>query len=93
MSADPDFHWCPTPECGSGQLSSGNIFTCVKCEVKSCVLCATEWHDDETCDDYQLRIKVRPEEEQASELEVAKISKQCPGCKTKINKIRFVRSL
>lgn len=90
MSADPDFHWCPMPDCGSGQYSSGNIFTCAECEVKSCVHCAVEWHEEETCDDYQRRVKSRPEEEEASELGVSKISKPCPGCKAKIAKTEFV---
>ncbi|CZT24950.1 uncharacterized protein RCC_10679 [Ramularia collo-cygni] len=87
LSVDPDFHWCIMPGCGSGQISSGNIFTCTKCKVKSCVACAVEWHEGETCDQYQHRTKLRSDEEDASELTVARISKQCPGCKTKITRI------
>lgn len=78
------------PDCGSGQYSSGNIFTCAECEVKSCVHCAAEWHEAETCDDYQSRVKRRPEEEAASELEVSKVSKPCPACKVKIAKTESV---
>lgn len=87
LSANPDFHWCITPDCGSGQMSSGNIFTCIQCEVKTCIHCASAWHEGETCGAYQARIAHRGPEERASELEVSRISKMCPGCEMKIEKI------
>lgn len=62
----------------------------MKCAVKSCIECAAEWHEGETCSEYQARVKRMPEEEEASELEVGKISKKCPGCGIKVMKNGWV---
>ena len=63
LAEDDDFHYCIAPGCKSGQLhEGGNIFTCVTCKSKSCVTCSAAWHEDETCQVYQARVKRRPED-------------------------------
>ena len=59
LSADPDFRFCIEPKCSSGQLHEGDgyIFKCVQCGHKSCIKCNVAWHEDETCDMFNVRVK------------------------------------
>jgi hypothetical protein len=43
-------------------------------------------HEDESCSEYQLRNARSAKHEEASLEEVAKISKPCPKCGSKLNK-------
>ncbi|KAF2432679.1 hypothetical protein EJ08DRAFT_585096 [Tothia fuscella] len=85
----PDFVWCMAPGCDSGQIHTqedGTILNCVACNSKSCVDCNRLWHEGETCEDYKLRTGTTEDHEKASEAEVLKISKECPGCKMRLQK-------
>lgn len=90
-----DFRWCRA--CESGQVHDGggvenNIFTCVACGDKVCILHNT-WHEDETCREYEYRAseqqqRDRNAQEEASLAAIAQCSKKCPGpgCEYNIEK-------
>lgn len=63
LAEDADFRFCIANGCQSGQVhEGGNIFTCVSCKSKACVTCNASWHEDETCEVYQARVKKQPED-------------------------------
>ena len=62
------------------------IFTCDKCSGKACVPCDRPWHENESCAEYQLRIKDRTDEEDASLAAIQKETKKCPSCSKNILK-------
>lgn len=92
LSADPDFGHCLSTTCSSGQLHPGGsdepIFRCEECGHKHCVVCETDWHQDQTCKEFQAT-RQRPlnAEDEKSQQEVEKISKPCPQCHVRIEKI------
>jgi hypothetical protein len=83
-----DFFWCLAPGCESGHIRDEGValFDCIACGSQSCVNCNRLWHIGETCADYKLRIGPEKDREKASEAKVQKISKECPGCKVRIQK-------
>jgi hypothetical protein len=83
-----DFVWCLARGCESGQVhDEGRVeFDCIACGTKSCISCNRLWHTGETCVDYKLRTGTDEDREKASEAEVEKISKECPGCNMRIQK-------
>lgn len=90
LAADPDFRFCLSTTCKSGQLHPGGtdepIFRCQACEHKHCVVCEANWHQDQTCEEFQaLREKWNVENKQSQD-EVNKISKPCPKCTVAIQK-------
>ncbi|KAI9784778.1 MAG: hypothetical protein M1839_001508 [Geoglossum umbratile] len=94
LSSDEQFRHCIAQGCNSGQIhpmsTASPIFTCIdpQCGFKFCVLCEAEWHEGETCDQYQYRAsgsKAR-EEEVATEETIRKTTKSCPQCKSNIEK-------
>ena len=87
LSAYPDFRYCMSPGCKSGQIhSEGAIFRCVSCGFKTCVDCDVPWHEGETCGDYKLRKFSHPREEEQSTQKLKKCSKICPGCERRVQK-------
>jgi len=59
---------------------------CHSCGAKACVVCDRPWHEGETCEDYQARIKDRVDEEDQSLSVIQKVAKACPSCKKLIEK-------
>lgn len=93
-----EFAWCLAPNCTSGQLNidNNNFMDCTECGFKQCLKHKCAWHTGETCRQYEYRssgAKAR-DEERASELEMQKISKQCPGknCGWRIEKTTGCKS-
>lgn len=87
MSADLNFRWCIASGCTSGQIhSEGDIFRCVSCGHKACVNCNVAWHAGETCEAFQSRLRMQPNEEEESAKALKKYSKICPGCNRKVQK-------
>ena len=91
LAADPDFRHCFSSTCESGQLHPGGedepIFRCQECGHKHCVVCQANWHEDQTCEEFQAsRQREREEEDEQSKDEVSKISKPCPECNVPIQK-------
>ncbi|KAF1964835.1 hypothetical protein BU23DRAFT_491512, partial [Bimuria novae-zelandiae CBS 107.79] len=82
----PNFRWCRNPVCTSGQEHDevGYIFTCVACGHKTCTTHNVDWHEGETCDEYEYRTSGAKEREQKAQEEASiaaiyKLSKKCPG--------------
>ncbi|CAD0098973.1 unnamed protein product, partial [Aureobasidium mustum] len=90
LAADPDFRFCFSSACESGQLHPGGtsepIFSCQVCRHKHCVVCETNWHEDQTCEEFQAELHRNTENDEKSEKEVEKISKPCPECRVPIQK-------
>ncbi|KAF1958793.1 hypothetical protein CC80DRAFT_394505, partial [Byssothecium circinans] len=92
----PDFVWCTAPGCTSGQIHSdgneGNIFRCVACGYRLCLIHKVKWHEGETCDEYTYRTSRRKQRDElarqnkASEAAIEKIAKKCPECTSPIEK-------
>lgn len=82
----PNFTWCLNHRCQSGQVhhEDGNIFKCIACGHKSCVVHNVAWHEGETCDEYNYRTSGAKEREQKAQEEASiaminRSSKKCPG--------------
>ncbi|RMX87532.1 hypothetical protein D0868_14963 [Hortaea werneckii] len=87
-----DFRACPNATCSWGCFFStkadGNIFTCQLCNIRYCVVCEVNMHEDETCAAFQQRRATQDtaREERRSERYLKKISKPCPRCGVNIDK-------
>lgn len=85
LSTMPDFRWCLSRRCKSGQIhitgTEGPIFRCVSCSAKACVVHNVPWHEGLTCReyDYSKNPRLKKKEEQASERAVKELTKRCPG--------------
>jgi hypothetical protein len=71
---------------GQRALAAQDVSTCNDCGAKACVPCDRPWHEHETCEEYQLRIKDRLQEEDASLAFIQKQTKDCPKCSKSIEK-------
>ena len=88
LSVQKTFLWCLNPACKSGhEHIDGQIFTCHECGHKMCTLCEANWHPGETCAQHQERRRIREEQEANSLNTVNAISKMCPKCTCKVEKI------
>lgn len=88
-----DYLPCPSATCDFGCFFSGNIFICRKCDLSWCVSCSVPMHEGETCTDYKDRIENgdarrsrQALEDAATQEEVTRKSKPCPGCGIRIQK-------
>lgn len=92
LAADPDFRYCLSTTCKSGQLHPGGtdepIFRCEHCGHKHCIVCEANWHQDQTCEEFQAVRRRLHAENERSQQEVKKLSKPCPGCRVPIQKNR-----
>ncbi|KAF2205923.1 hypothetical protein GQ43DRAFT_361380 [Delitschia confertaspora ATCC 74209] len=88
LNSDPNFRWCSARNCQSGQIHisgvEGNIFTCVSCGHRVCVIHNNIWHEDETCEEYDYRTSGKKERDQnrqeaASAKKIKELTKKCPG--------------
>jgi hypothetical protein len=66
--------------------SKPDICKCNKCDAKACVPCDRPWHENESCEEYKLRIKDKIEEEDATLAAIQKVTKPCPSCSKNILK-------
>jgi E3 ubiquitin-protein ligase RNF14 len=82
LNNDPDFRWCHRAGCESGQIHEngvdGNIFQCVACDFKVCVVHEDTWHEGLTCEEYDYR-KLLDQQMQASVNAISQLTKKCPG--------------
>ncbi|KAF2018525.1 hypothetical protein BU24DRAFT_316371, partial [Aaosphaeria arxii CBS 175.79] len=91
LASTPDFRWCGTPGCTSGQIhqGAGNIFQCNACGSRQCVIHNVNWHEGLTCEQYdRQRNEQRILEENASVRAISCLTKRCPGpgCNRNIEK-------
>jgi len=87
LSSMPDFRWCKSAGCGSGQIHSGSdkepIMTCKACGQKSCYTHDIPWHDTLTCDEYN---EAKKGEDVATQDLLDRETKKCPKCGVRITK-------
>lgn len=92
LSVMANFRWCPKEGCGSGQLHDGGedspIVTCRKCGDKMCFVHSIEWHEGDTCAEFQAK-RDADKTEQASQRYLEKTTKTCPNaaCGIRVEKI------
>ncbi|TIA49061.1 hypothetical protein D6C83_04932 [Aureobasidium pullulans] len=77
ISAEPEFRYCMSTTCKSGQGHPAGIdeptFCCRECGHNHCVSCEANWHEGLTCAQYQDTLQ-RAQEDEESQQEVAKSS-------------------
>eukprot|EP00007_Cunea_sp_BSH-02190019_P009526 CAMPEP_0174237130 /NCGR_PEP_ID=MMETSP0417-20130205/7096_1 /TAXON_ID=242541 /ORGANISM="Mayorella sp, Strain BSH-02190019" /LENGTH=614 /DNA_ID=CAMNT_0015315857 /DNA_START=108 /DNA_END=1949 /DNA_ORIENTATION=- len=84
MQVERELTPCLTPDCdGVGVLEGGARFVCQKCSKEYCKVCEVEWHDFQTCLEFQ---EWRQENEEADKRTEDLIQrherlKRCPSCK------------
>jgi len=91
MQADEEYRACPSPTCSWACFMSkkdGNIFVCQMCSYRYCMSCEAPMHEEETCAQYQARLKSKAGDESLSLAKVNKTSKACPNkkCQARFNK-------
>ncbi|KAF2692067.1 hypothetical protein K458DRAFT_286283 [Lentithecium fluviatile CBS 122367] len=88
LGDDPNFRWCRAQGCNSGQVhlsgEDSNIFRCVACGHRVCVIHNDTFHEGETCQEFDYRTSGQKErdqrkQEEASERAIGKLTKKCPG--------------
>jgi hypothetical protein len=76
LNDDPDFRWCRHSGRESGQIHGsgvdGDIFLCIVCGVKVCVVHDDTWHEGEMCGEYDYRKWDRPV------MAISQLAKKCP---------------
>ncbi|KAL1968669.1 hypothetical protein VTN77DRAFT_1495 [Rasamsonia byssochlamydoides] len=89
LESHPHWVWCSSAKCRSGQLhdpkKGGALVTCSACGRRSCFFHAAPWHKGYTCAEFD-RIHPLGENSLRSEALVKEISKQCPGCKRRVER-------
>jgi len=94
-----NFMHCPNPRCNGGQEhigGLGELFVCIDCGHRFCTRHNVNWHEGETCLQYENRINLpnqnpeRPSVQRGEDKEtrdlLARISKPCPRCRRPIQK-------
>lgn len=83
LGNDPDFRWCRRAGCKSGQIHEngidGNIFRCIACGFKVCVVHEATWHEGETCEEYDYRnIRKKENDQQKGPVKsILQFAKKC----------------
>ena len=99
-TAPAGWRWCLNPDCDARQVHDSvskeedeendkqDICTCTKCGACACVPCNRPYHEGETCEAYQVRIKDCVEEEDESLKAINRLTKPCPNpnCNARIQK-------
>jgi len=83
-SAHPDWRFCLSPDCSSGQMhpaKEGPKMVCKACGFKTCVKHEAPWHSRQTCEEHdRAKSSKRKAQEDASEKWKAKEAKKCANC-------------
>ena len=90
VQAMPNFVWCLSPKCKSGQIHQDGdktpIVTCAACGFKMCFTHQVAWHSQLTCAQFDalqtspgIRAQISREEEKIAAA-LARYSKPCPNC-------------
>ena len=87
LESNPEFVWC-AHGCGSGQLNEGvamnSIVQCVNCYKLTCFTHKCPWHEDMTCEEYDMPRK--DGQQHASQRWISGHTKKCPKCPVHIEK-------
>ncbi|KIM19986.1 hypothetical protein M408DRAFT_277262 [Serendipita vermifera MAFF 305830] len=82
LMADPDFIRCLNPQCGAGQIHTGNdnpLVTCYACKAKQCWNHQTVWHTDYTCKKWDKLNRKNRRLNDASIDAIHSLTKACPA--------------
>ena len=84
--------FCPTAGCSYMIFYDKNEYhlECPLCQKSYCLQCKSEWHQNITCEEYQLSMKKKKEEEDEKLFEEyvkGNNFKKCPNCKRWVEKI------
>jgi len=90
LESIPDLRWCPRPGCGNAMIGSSDVPMMIcsndRCRFTFCFKCKEEWHADVTCEQYQ-QWKIENSESESRYIDwVRNNTRQCPKCKTPIEK-------
>lgn len=62
-------------------------FKCPDCESDYCMDCRADWHEGMTCKEYQINVKVGPEDKKFEEFVEGSRFKRCPNCGFWVEKV------
>lgn len=88
LTQDPNFVYCPTPNCGNGMvIADGLKITCGNCKTSFCAKCKKEYHEGKTCEESGPKTN----EERQTNKKIEKLirknkAKYCLGCKNLVLK-------
>lgn len=90
LSKDPNFRWCLSPLCETGQLYQqpprNSKTSCEECNFEMCFKHQMPWHEGLTCDEYDnQRDHGDPNYGETQEW-IRTNTKPCPGCQVGIQK-------
>ncbi|TGO47793.1 hypothetical protein BCON_0263g00040 [Botryotinia convoluta] len=80
----PNFTFCLSPTCESGQIHTGPdhpMMKCTTCGFNTCFIHKLPWHEDLTCAEFDFFNQARVRQEAASEAWIAEHTKLCPNPK------------
>ncbi|CAD8104184.1 unnamed protein product [Paramecium sonneborni] len=88
-----EYSWCPTPDCTYIFIANNSQFYCPVCKKSYCLICKTEFHQGQTCQQYRAsnyygsrnQSKDLADQQFFNFLQGAKY-KQCPQCKFWVEK-------
>ncbi len=87
----PNFRWCLSPHCGSGQVYDDvdRAFPCVRCQdcqFQMCFYHERPWHDGSTCDEYDSLLRYGDPKYRETQETIEEKTKGCPKCNVRIEK-------
>lgn len=86
LADSPDFQWCLSIRCSSGQFHCGHpLFECDVCKYRSCISCGIPWHEGLTCEAFQEG-KSQTQEYRDNQKMLDETTKPCPKCKAPLQK-------
>ncbi|KAK0129220.1 hypothetical protein ONS95_001155 [Cadophora gregata] len=90
LSRDPNFWECLNKNCRYGDIyesTEGGKITCIECGQFYCLTHRIKWHENSTCENYDLSLDDFSKANEASESLIMNNTKACPKCKVQIEKI------
>ena len=83
-----DTSCCPSVGCNYIFIyeKGDDYFKCPLCESEYCLKCKTDWHENETCEQYKLKKDVNKLDSLFNEFVVGSNFKKCPYCKRWVEK-------
>ena len=78
------YNCCPTPNCPfvyQWVPMGGFEMNCPVCEKKYCLKCKVEFHEGQSCKEYEINHKIDPNDDKFLKFVRGKHFKQCPKCK------------
>ncbi|KAL4481839.1 hypothetical protein ABPG74_007928 [Tetrahymena malaccensis] len=83
-----EISWCPTPNCEYAFVIDSNQtnFKCPTCKKSYCLTCKCDFHEGQTCKEYQISNKFTEQDEHFEKYVKGQKFKQCLKCKMWVEK-------